>query len=222
MKILIVYAHPEPQSMNRAMLDTAIATFIEAGHEVQVSDLYAMSFNAVSGRNNFNSTHDPVFFKQQLEELYATEVNGFAEDLETEQQKVEWCDLMIWQFPLWWFSVPAILKGWVDRVFAMGRFYGQGHIYETGVFTGKKALLSLTTGGAEDNYNRGGFNGDLSGILRPIQRGILEFTGFSVLRPHVVYGPARQSAEEREEGLKTWKTRLDGVSEESPIVVGAY
>jgi NAD(P)H dehydrogenase (quinone) len=34
-------------------------------------------------------------------------------------QKIEWCDLMIWQFPLWWFSVPAILKGWFDRVFAM-------------------------------------------------------------------------------------------------------
>lgn len=54
---------------------------------------------------------------------------------------------MIWQFPLWWFSVPGILKGWVDKVFAMGRTYGGGRIYEKGVFQGKKAMLSLTTGG---------------------------------------------------------------------------
>jgi hypothetical protein len=48
---------------------------------------------------------------------------------------------------LWWFGLPAALKGWAERVFAMGRTYGGGHIDETGVFRGKRALLSLTTGG---------------------------------------------------------------------------
>jgi NAD(P)H dehydrogenase (quinone) len=46
--------------------------------------------------------------------------------------KIEAADLMIWQFPLWWFGLPAILKGWAGRVFAMGRTYGNGHVYETG------------------------------------------------------------------------------------------
>jgi len=46
---------------------------------------------------------------------------------------------MIWQFPLWWFGLPAVLKGWVDRVLAMKRTYGGGRIYETGVFRGKRA-----------------------------------------------------------------------------------
>lgn len=222
MKILLIYAHPEPQSMNGAMFTTAVDTLTNAGHEVQVSDLYAMQFNPVSDRTNFTSAHDPAFYKQQLEEIHATKVNGFAPDIAEEQRKVAWCDLMIWQFPLWWFSVPAILKGWVDRVFAMGRFYGQGHIYETGVFRHKKALLSLTTGGGEADYLKGGFNGDLTGILRPLQRGILEFTGFSVLRPHVVYGPVRQSAEGRGHELEAWKTRLVNIFDESPIIVGAY
>lgn len=222
MKILIIYAHPEPQSMNGAMFTTAIDTLTRAGHEVRVSDLYAMRFSAVSDRSNFTTVNDPAFFKQQLEEVYATQVNGFAPDLEEEQQKVEWCDLMIWQFPLWWFSVPAILKGWVDRVFAMGRFYKAGHIYETGIFSNKKALLSLTTGGAEDNYIKGGFNGDLAGILRPLHRGILEFTGFTVLQPQVTYGPARQSAEERHHELQAWETRLTGIFEEKAIEVGDY
>lgn len=222
MKILIIYAHPEPQSMNGAMFTTAVDTLTSAGHEVQVSDLYAMQFNPVSDRANFTSVHDPGFYKQQLEEVHATKVNGFAAEIEEEQQKVEWCDLMIWQFPLWWFSAPAILRGWVDRVFAMGRFYKNGHIYETGIFDNKKALLSLTTGGAEADYRDGGLNGDLAGILRPLHRGILEFTGFTVLRPHVVYGPARQSVEGREQELEAWKNRLVDIFEEPPITVGAY
>jgi hypothetical protein len=82
------------------------------------------------------------------------------------------CDLMIWQFPLWWFGVPAILKGWVDRVFAMGRTYGGERFYENGVFKGKRALLSVTTGGPEAVYQKGGWNGDIQAILRPIQRGM--------------------------------------------------
>ena len=94
---------------------------------------------------------------------------------------------MIWQFPLWWFSVPGILKGWVDKVFAFNRVYGRGRFYEKGLFRGKRALLSLTTGGSgEAAYQPGGFNGDINGVLRPIQRGMLEFVGFDVLKPQIV------------------------------------
>lgn len=221
MKILIVYAHPEPQSMNGAMFTKAIDTLTSAGHEVNVSDLYTMQFNPVSDRANFTTVNDSTFFKQQLEEVYASQANGFATFIEEEQQKVEWCDLMIWQFPLWWFSVPAILKGWVDRVFAMGRFYGNGRIYENGIFRGKKALLSLTTGGPEANYINEKY-GDLAVILHSLQRGILEFTGFSVLRPHVIYGTERQSVEELALELEIWKTRLLDIFEEAPVVVGNY
>jgi len=221
MKILIIYAHPEPQSMNGAMFTKAIGTLTSIGHEVKVSDLYTMQFNPVSDRTNFTTVNDPIFFKQQLEEVHASQANGFAAFIEEEQQKVEWCDLMIWQFPLWWFSVPAILKGWVDRVFAMGRFYGNGRIYENGIFRDKKALLSLTTGGPEANYINEKY-GDLAVILHSLQRGILEFTGFSVLRPHVIYGTERQSVEELALELEIWKTRLVDIFAEVPIGVGNY
>lgn len=222
MKILIVLAHPEIKSMNGAMVTQAIQTLEAAGHEVKVSDLYTDGFNPVSGRNNFESTYDATYFKQQLEEMHAAKNNGFADEIETEQQKVEWCDLMIWQFPLWWFTVPGILKGWVDRVFAMGRFYGNGHFYDEGIFKGKKALLSLTTGGAEEHYQKGGFNGDLYGMLKPLHRGILRFVGFNVLEPHVVYGPVRLTPEQREQELERWSERLKNISDEKPIEVGTY
>jgi len=222
MNVLIVYAHPEPQSMNGAMVHTAIAALEAAGHRVKTSDLYSMQFNPVSDRSNFTSVHNAAFFKQQLEETHATAVNGFAPLINEEQEKVEWCDLMILQFPLWWFSMPGIMKGWVDRVFAMGRMYGHGRIYETGVCSGKKALLSITTGGPEDNYITGGLNGSLAGILRPIHRGILQFTGFSVLAPQVVYGPARMTEEQRTHTLAAWSSRLQHIEGEAGYEVGSY
>lgn len=129
---------------------------------------------------------------------------------------------MIWQFPLWWFGLPAILKGWADRVLAMGRAYGYGRTYGHGVFRGKRALLSLTTGGGSEHYEKGGFNGDIHGVLRPIHRGIFEFVGFSVLAPHIVYGPAHMTDEQREDALAAYARRLEAIVDESLYTVGAY
>jgi putative NADPH-quinone reductase len=218
MNIFLVLAHPEPRSFNGALFRQAQKLLAGAGHEIKTSELYAMQFNPVSGRNNFTSVKDPAYFKQQTEELFAVEVGGFAPDVEQELEKLEWCDLMIWQFPLWWFGLPAILKGWADRVLVMGRTYGNGRMYEQGVFQGKHALLSLTTGSSEERYLTGGIHG----VLRPVQRGILEFVGFSVLAPHVVYGPAHMTGEQRETALAAYARRLESIVKESPSVVGAY
>ncbi|WP_315823351.1 NAD(P)H-dependent oxidoreductase [Paraflavitalea speifideaquila] len=67
-----------------------------------------MGINPVSGSQNCTRLRNTTFFKQQLEELHATETGSFAADVEAEGLKVEWCDLMIWQFPLWWFTMPGI------------------------------------------------------------------------------------------------------------------
>jgi len=222
MKILIVFAHPEHQSFNGALFRTAVETLTAAGHEVKTSDLYAMGFNPASDRHNFITLKDPDYFKQQTEEMHATETYGFAEDVEDEISKLEWCELMIWQFPLWWFGLPAILKGWVDRVFAMGRTYGGGRIYDNGVFKGKRALLSLTTGGPAAAYLKGGFQGDIQAILRPIQRGMLQFLGFTVLAPQITYGPVRLEPDARAEVLAAYAERLRNIEGESPFEVGIY
>ena len=222
MKIFIVHAHPEPKSFNGALFQTAQDTLRAAGHAVVVSDLYAMRFDPVSDRRNFTTVKNPDLFKQQLEELHATEMGGFAADVEAELKKLEACDLMIWQFPLWWFGLPGLLKGWVDRVFAMGRTYGGERFYENGVFKGKRALLSLTTGGPAATYQKGGWNGDLDAILRPVHRGILRFTGWEVLAPHIVYAPVRAPEEERHRQLNAWAERLRGIESEKPIDVGEY
>jgi NAD(P)H dehydrogenase (quinone) len=222
MKVFIVLAHPEHQSFNGAMFRTAVDVLSSAGHEIKTSDLYALRFDPVSSRTNFLTVKDPDYYKQQTEELYASESYGFADEIEREIQNIEWCDLMIWQFPLWWFGLPGILKGWVDRVFAMGRTYGGDRIYDNGVFRGKRAMLSLTTGGPAAAYEKGGFNGDMAAILRPIQRGILQFTGFDVLAPQIVYGPVRLAQAEREQRLQAYAARLRAVTSEHPIDIGSY
>ena len=222
-KALVILAHPERRSFNGAMADAAVETLRVLGYDVAFSDLYRMGFDPVSDRRNFAGVKNPDYFKQQVEEDHATETGGFAPDVEAEIAKMEAADLMIWQFPLWWFSVPGILKGWVDKVFAFNRVYGRGHFYDKGLYRGKRALLSLTTGGSgEDAYQPGGFNGDINGVLRPIQRGMLEFVGYDVLKPQIVWGPAQITEEQRKAYLAAWRERLTRIAQEEPIVVGQY
>ena len=222
-KALVILAHPERNSFNGAMADTAVETLREHGYDVAFSDLYRMGFDPVSDRRNFVTEKNPDYFKQQVEEDHATVSDGFALDVEAEIAKLETADLMIWQFPLWWFSLPGILKGWVDKVFVFNRIYGRGQFYGKGKLRGKRALLSLTTGGSgEAAYQPGGFNGDINGILRPIQRGMLEFVGFDVLKPQIVHGPAQATDEERKAHLAAWRDRLKQIAQEAPIAVGQY
>lgn len=223
MKILLVIAHPEPKSFNAAMYQTAIKVLQEAGHEVRCSDLYHMQFDPRSDRHNFETVLDPSFLKLGLEENHATLNAGFVPAIAEEHDKLAWCDLMIWQFPLWWFSVPAILKGWVDRVFSSGKVYGAGRVpYIDGRFKGKKVLLSLTTGSPATVYKPEGEYGDIYNILKHIHRGMLEYVGFSVLAPEINYSVAHLSSQEREKMLDSWEKRLKNIATEEMINVGKY
>lgn len=223
MNVLIILAHPEPKSFNGALYQTAIDTLRRQGHEIKTSDLYRMQFNPISDRHNFTTVKDATFLKLGMEEIYATEHDGFVSAIKTEQEKLEWCDLVIWQFPLWWFSVPAILKGWTDRVFAAGKIYGAGRIpYVSGKFKGKKAMLSITTGSPDGHYLEDGPYGDINGILKPIHRGIFEYVGFSVLKPQLNYAVAHITDAERVILLDKWSKRLENIFKEQEINVGNY
>lgn len=210
MKVLIVFAHPEPQSFNAALKDTAVATFNGQGHEVKVSDLYAMGFDPVGNQRDFIDLENPSFFKYQTEQVHAWKNNLFVQEIRAEMDKLEWADLVIFNFPLWWFSLPAILKGWVDRVFAMGFCYGAGKgVYDNGTYRGKKkGMLTLTTGGPEIAYGTSGKNGDINKILYPIQHGMLYFVGMDVLPPFIVWSPARLTDEERKKYLNDYQLHL--------------
>jgi NAD(P)H dehydrogenase (quinone) len=93
---------------------------------------------------------------------------------------------------------------------------------EISSYESKRALLSVTTGGASSHYERGGWNGDIHSILRPIQRGIFQFTGFSVLSPHTVHGPAQHDQAGRVKELERYTARLQQIEQEEPYDVGSY
>jgi NAD(P)H dehydrogenase (quinone) len=208
MNVFIVYAHQEPKSFNASLKNFAVDVFTQANHKVRVSDLYDMNFNPISGRHNFTTVKDKNFYEQQVEEMYAADNDGFALEIKTEMEKIKWCDLMILQYPMWWSSIPGILKGWIDRVMAMGFAYGGAKIFKEGVFKGKRAMLSLTTGGPEIMFREGSCFGDINILLHPIQHGILEFCGFEVIPPFIAYSVAHLDNESRAKYLAQYKTKL--------------
>lgn len=217
MNVLIVYAHQEPKSFNGAMLATAVTTLAEQGHKVQVSDLYAMKFKAVADAADFQKQTDPAFFKYQIEQGNAYANKTLAADIAAEQEKLLWCNLLIMQFPLWWFSLPAIMKGWVDRVFTTGFAFGHGKWYDAGGLRGRKAMLALTTGGPQNMYAKGGINGDIDDVLHNINHGILCFVGFEVLPPFVAWAPAHVEQPNREDYLQAYRQRLLNLENTTPI-----
>jgi len=219
MNILIVHAHHEARSFSSALKDRAAATLRALGHQVEISDLYAMRFDPVSNRSNFTTVADAEFLKQQSEEAHATQHDGFAPALSAEMEKVLRADLLIFNFPLWWFGMPAILKGWVDRVFAYGKMYDYEKRFEHGIGLGKRALVTMTTGGGSSRYDGNGSNPPLSTILAPIHHGIFWYNGFSPLPPFVGYAVANLSDDERTTLLDEYEQYLSTLDELQPFVL---
>ena len=209
MNVLIVYAHPEPKSFNGAMKDLAAKTLRGAGHTVEISDLYAMSFNPVTGEGDFLGERSKTgALSIAREQTHAYETGTLAPDIVAEQEKIRRADLVIFQFPVWWFGMPAIMKGWADRVFARGFAYLPGRKYDTGMMKGKIAMVAATTGTSADTYAPDGIDGDILTVLWPAHNGLLRYTGFDVLTPFVAYMPGRLDAAGRAAQLEAYRRRL--------------
>lgn len=225
MNVLIVYAHPEPRSLNGALKNFAVRHLEAAGHAVQVSDLYAMAwkpqldaFDSLDGATGRR-------FDPSLDSRRAYESGRQSPDIAAEQDKLRWADAVIFQFPLWWFSMPAIMKGWVERVYAYGFAYGVGEHsdarwgdrYGEGTLAGKRAMLVVTTGGWESHYSARGINGPIDDLLFPIQHGILYYPGFDVLPPFVAYRTGRMDEVRYGAICAELGARLDALATTAPI-----
>jgi NAD(P)H dehydrogenase (quinone) len=223
--ILIVHAHPEPKSLTSALKDLAVETLTAQGHVVQVSDLYAMGWKATADRGDFTELARPERLKYASESGHAFSSGAQTPDIVAEQQKLLWADAVILSFPLWWFGMPAILKGWVDRVYAHNFAYGVGphggerwgDRYGEGVLSGRRAMLIVNIGGREPHYGDRGVNGRLDEILWPIQHGVLFYPGMEVLPPFVIYQSERLSEAGWQDAAAAFEQRLDGLFTDAPI-----
>lgn len=225
MKVLLVYAHPEPKSLNGSLKNFTIQHLQNAGHEVQVSDLYAMDWKAALDANDSKNRLDETYFDASLDSQHAFKNGLQSDDIALEQSKLLWADTVIFQFPLWWFSMPAIMKGWVERVYAYGFAYGVGEHndshwgdrYGEGTLAGKRAMLMVTAGGWQPHYSARGINGPIDDILFPIHHGILHYPGFDVLPPFVIYHTSKVNPDSYATICEKLGQRLDTLWSTAPI-----
>lgn len=218
MNVLIVHAHPEPQSFTAALRDQARSTLEAQGHQVQVSDLYAMNWNPVASAADFASRDNPDYLVYALEQRLGVKNQSIAADIQAELDKLLWADLLILNFPVFWFSVPAMLKGWIDRVLVSGVCYGGKRFYDQGGLAGKKALVTLTLGGREHMFGEGAIHGPLQDMLRPLLRGTLAYVGYDVLEPFVAWHVPYISQEARQAFLHSYHQRLQHLADDQPLV----
>lgn len=209
MNVLIVHAHPEPQSFCTAMMQRMQHRFEAQGHVVTVSDLYAKQFNPVASAADFPDRNNPDYLVYALEQRHAQKNNSLPADIREELELLKNCELLILNFPLYWFSLPAILKGWIDRVFLSGVVYGGRNFYDRGLMKGKQAWLTFTLGGREHMFGDDAVHGDLNTMLRPVLRGSLGYAGFDVLAPFAAYHVPYISNEARVEILDQLDAAID-------------
>ena len=102
MKALVVYCHPKESSFTAAIRDQVVAKLRERHADVRVSDLYQRGFPAILTAEELETYEDSA----KNTEPVATDVDDLT-----------WCDTLIFVYPTWWYGLPAMLKGWLDRVF---------------------------------------------------------------------------------------------------------
>lgn len=225
MNVLIILAHPERKSFNGGLVDVAIESLQAVGHTVELNDLYRQEFDPVERAGHYREHVDDTYFAPLSEQRAHYERGALAPQVQREISHLEWADLVIFQFPLWWHAQPAILKGWFDRVLVYGGLYSGSRRYNRGHFRGKKAMLSVTTGSPERAFRPFGRAGNMVEWLWPMHSS-LYYVGFDVLPPQVSYGIQGGGIRYEDEStfreqLEQKKTvlaeRLPGLFDEPPI-----
>jgi NAD(P)H dehydrogenase (quinone) len=187
-KALLIHAHSEGDSFVTAMRDRIERTLVDGGAGVVHSDLHAMGFNPVLSAADFGERAAPDHLTYALEQRHGFANRTLAPDILTEVDKVLAADLLVFTFPLYWFDVPAILKGWIERVFLSGPFYGGKRVYGRGGLVGKRAFAAFSLGGRAHMFGPGALHGELTmGMMRSFFQGTLGYVGLSVHDPFIAH-----------------------------------
>ncbi|HAT7516940.1 TPA: NAD(P)H-dependent oxidoreductase [Kluyvera ascorbata] len=186
-RALIVSAHPEATSFNASLVRLASRELESLDYKVCISDLYATNFVPVESPSHFTHRVNPDRFNVQAEQRHAWETGCLPPEVQQEMKRLCDADLLILQFPFWWYGAPAILKGWIERVFIYGGVYSGSQLFSSGAFRGKRALISTTLGSPEHLCKPGQLQGDPRVHLWPLIQ-TLYATGYEVLDPLLLFG----------------------------------
>lgn len=215
MNVLWIFAHPDARSLNGSLYREGTAALTEAGHQVEVSDLYAMKWNPLVDRDDYGQEDGERLLVESASKR-AFKAGTLSPDIQAEHDKLARADLVVTQFPLWWFGPPAILKGWIDRVFVRGYAYGipdpdrpgKNLHYGDGGLAGKRALAVVTIGGDAGSYGPRGLAGSLEEVLFPLLHGTFFYTGMAPLPPVAIYDSSRLSDEDYQAAAAGLRRRL--------------
>jgi putative NADPH-quinone reductase len=133
MRVLLVYSHPREDSLSAALRDATASSLRAAGHDVDLRDLYAERFDPALSAEERGRYHD---------------VPGNLAGIESHVESLRRADALVLVYPTWWYGMPAMLKGWFDRVWAPGVAFRLGAGAIEPALTNIRRLAIVTTYGS--------------------------------------------------------------------------
>jgi NAD(P)H dehydrogenase (quinone) len=185
MKNLIIYAHPNSGSLNHFFKQTILETLQESGEEIEVRDLYEINFSPVLSLNDMNGQR----------------MGKVASEIQTEQDFITWADRIIFVYPIWWTGMPAIMKGYIDRVFSYGFAYRYDNGVQKGLLTGKKTVIVNSHGKSNAEYEASGMD---KALALTSDTGIFTYCGLDI-QAHYYFDKADRASDEN---IEEWKNQI--------------
>lgn len=220
--VLWLSAHPEPRSLNAVLRRHGLRRLRKGGHRVLESDLYAIGWDPVLRATDGGLSGELDRRFRVSEDTRVARLEGRQDPaVAAEQEKLLAADALVVQFPLWWYGMPAILKGWFDRVLVSGFAFGTDPVtgrrlrFEQGPMAGRRALVVTTLGDRPRAIGPRGKSGELTELLFGLLHGTLAYTGFDVLPPWAL--PSADRVEDADAAAEELGARLDGLFDDAPI-----
>ncbi|PTT34774.1 NAD(P)H dehydrogenase [Chryseobacterium sp. HMWF028] len=191
MRHLIIYAHPNENSLNYQLLNTVVETLQSRNEEIIVRDLYTIGF-------------DPVL---SLADMQGQRMGEISDDVKTEQEHISWAEQITFIYPIWWTGLPAMMKGYIDRVFSYGFAYRYDQGIQKGLLKGKKAVIINTHGKSHEEYEKMGMD---KALTLTSDNGIFIYSGLEIIR-HLFFDKADKTSPEN---LEIWNDQIKNLYSE--------
>ena len=185
MKHLIIYAHPNEGSLNHHFMQTVEKILQSKNQEIEIRDLYQLNFNPILS----------------LQDMQGQRIGKVAEDVKQEQDYISWADHLTFIYPIWWTGMPAIMKGYIDRVFSYGFAYRYDQGIQKGLLTDKQTTIINTQGKSKSEYENIGMDKALS---LTSDKGIFTYCGLKI-NQHFFFDKADKT---HAETIEEWSTQI--------------
>lgn len=191
MRHLIIYAHPNENSLNHHLLNTVVESLQSHNQEIIVRDLYKIGF-------------DPVL---SLSDMQGQRMGKVSEDVKIEQEYISWAEQITFIYPIWWTGLPAMMKGYIDRVFSYGFAYRYDQGIQKGLLKDKKTVIINTHGKSHEEYEKIGMD---KALALTSDNGIFIYSGLEIIR-HLFFDKADKAISE---DIEIWKDQIKNLYSE--------